>query len=404
MPKLPDFPGVETFTGETYFAPRWPKHAVDLSGKRVAIIGAAATAVQILPIVAHTAAHVGFFQRTPNYVLPGRNYTIDRHEDQAIKAQYDAIRDQTRSHAFGLPMVHSGRTYDSVSDEERQRVFEAGWEAGGFHFCFETFDDILTDMRSNDAASEFVRNKIRAIVKDPQVAEKLCPRYPIFSKRPPSGHFFYEAFNRPNVELVDIAEDPIIEVTAKGIRTGSREHEYDVIIFAIGFDAVTGPLMAIDLRGRGGVTIQSKWAEGPRTHLGIMVDEFPNLFMIMGPQSPFGNIPTIIEAAVDWVGAALDWAQERGIAQSEPRREAAEAWSRYLKAIYDMTMLSSGIEARAWFLGANIEGKAVAPLLHFGGVSTYIGDLRKEIESGFAGLLTEDGSRREASLDATEPA
>ena len=386
IPKQPEFPGADRFRGEIHYAPRWPKEPVDLTGKRIAIIGSAATAVQILPVVATVAAHVSFFQRTPNYVLPGRNYAIGQEQAQSLRRRYPEIGEQTRSHAFGLAMDRTGRTYDSVDDAERRRIFERGWEEGGFHFCFNTFDDLVVDPRSNEAAAEFVRDKIRSIVKDPKTAEALCPKYPFFSKRPPSGHFFYEAFNRDNVELVDISADPIEEITETGIRTASSERDFDVIILAIGFDAGTGPLMNIDLRGRRGLSIRDAWQDGPRTHLGIAVEDFPNMFMILGPQCPFGNLPTVIEGVVEWIGGVIDRVERDGIGEITPKPEAVAEWADYLNQMYRATLLSSGEQVGTWFLGANIPGKPVVALFHFGGVALYLEDIRKEFDRGLPGF------------------
>ncbi len=401
IPKKPEFPGADHFKGEIYYAPQWPKEPVDLNGKRVAIIGSAATAIQILPVIAKVAGHVSFFQRTPNYVLPGRNYEIGEEHAVDIRRRYPAIAAQTRAHAFGLPMDATGRTYDSVDDTERHRIFERGWEEGGFHFCFNTFDDIMVDQRSNHAASSFIREKICAIVKDPATAEALCPTYPFFSKRPPSGHFFYEAFNRDNVTLVDISQNGIQEITEKGVRTAAGEHEVDVIIMAIGFDAVTGPLMNIDMRGRGGVSIQEKWRDGPHTHLGIMVDDFPNMFMILGPQAPFGNIPTVIEGVVEWIGDAIARMEREGTATIEPTAEAVHGWTAYLEQIYRMTLLSSGAEVRTWFLGANIPGKPVAVMFHFGGIALYLADIGKERDGGLPGFFT---VKKASAAELSQPA
>ena len=387
VPKKPEFPGLENFKGEHYFAPIWPKHPVSFEGKRIAIIGSAATAVQLLPVLAKTAGHVHYFQRTPNYVLPGRNYGIHEEEARSLKTHAPEIIERRRQHGFGLPMTSPGRGYADVSDAERQRIFEAGWEEGGFHFCFETFDDILTDQRSNDAASAFVRNKIRAIVKDPATAEALCPRYPMFAKRPPSGHFYYEAFNRSNVTLVDIQNDPIREVTPTGVATETRSFDVDMIIFATGFDAATGPMMAIDIRGRDDTPLRSKWASGPRTHLGLMIDQFPNLFMIMGPQSPFGNIPTIIEGQVEWIKAAIAEVEARGGGTMEPSAEAPAAWNSRLEEIYHMTLLPAGVAVKTWFLGANVPGKPVSVLFFFGGVGNYLDHLQDVTRQGLPDFL-----------------
>ncbi|MEA2625749.1 MAG: hypothetical protein QOD06_1794, partial [Candidatus Binatota bacterium] len=315
LPYMPAFPGLEGFEGDWYVTGRWPKERVDFAGKRVAVIGTGATAVQAIPIIAQTAAHLTVFQRTPNYVLPARNYTMTDDERQSIRARYDEIWEQARKHFFGFAMDVAGRTAADVTPEEHQRILEGGWEIGGFRYIFETFDDIFVDERSNAVASEFVRNKIRAIVKDPATAELLCPKdYPLAGKRPPLGHFYYETFNRENVSLVDVSANPITEITANGVRTGSDEYAADIIVFATGFDAVTGTLRSMDIRGKGGATIGEKWEGGPRTHLGIAVDDFPNLFMICGPQSPFANIPVVIDGIVDWIGQAIRHLRENRLA------------------------------------------------------------------------------------------
>ncbi|RSY82027.1 NAD(P)/FAD-dependent oxidoreductase [Sphingomonas koreensis] len=399
VPKQPDFPGLESFKGEHYFAPQWPKDEVDLEGKRVAIIGSAATAIQILPIAAHAAEHVYYFQRTPNYVLPGRNYSIHSAQGKAFKKRRGELFDQRRSHAFGLPMTMSGRTYDSVGDEERERIFEAGWEDGGFHFCFDTFDDIMTDQRSNDAAADFVRRKIRAIVKDPETARKLTPNYTFFAKRPPSGHFYYETFNRPNVTLVDVQADPIQRVTATGIQTGDEHFEVDVIIFAIGFDAGTGPLMSIDLRGRDGASIRKKWEHGPETYMGLMASGFPNMFMIMGPQSAFGNIPTIIESEVDWISKVMARADAED-ALAEPTPEAEASWNAQLEMIYNATLLPAGVAVKTWFLGANVEGKPISVMFFFGGVSAFLDAIHEVADNGMPGIEFRTAAREGNLADA----
>ena len=264
-----------------------------------------------------------------------------------------------------------------------------GWETGGFRFIFESFDDIFIDERSNEVACEFIRNKIRAIVKDPATAELLCPKdYPLTAKRPPLGHYYYETFNRPNVSLCDISSDPITELTERGVRTATREFEADLIVFATGFDAVTGTLMAMDVRGRRGVTIARKWQDGPRTHLGIMVDGFPNFFMVLGPQSPFANIPVVIDGMVDWIGRALRHMREQGLATFEAKPEAVEAWRKHVDQLVNATVLAKG---RSWFLGDNIPGKPHVTLFHFGGAGVYRRECLAEAERGFEGFVGSKG-------------
>ncbi|HTO08966.1 MAG TPA: NAD(P)/FAD-dependent oxidoreductase [Myxococcota bacterium] len=385
-PYVPPWPGIEKFKGEWYVTGRWPKERVSFAGKRVVVIGTGATAIQAIPIIAQTARHLMVLQRTPNYVLPARNGPLTDEERDAIRRDYDAIWAQAREHFFGFAMDPAGRTIADVTPEEHQRILERGWETGGFRFIFETFDDIFIDDRSNEVAAEFIRNKIRTIVKDPATAELLCPKdYPLTAKRPPLGHFYYETFNRPNVALVDVKDDPITELTERGVRTATREFEADLIVFATGFDAVTGTLTKMDVRGRGGVTIADKWRDGPRTHLGIMVDGFPNLFMVLGPQSPFANIPVVIDGMVDWIGRAIQHLRANRLTTLEPKPEAVEAWRKHVDRLVNATVLSKG---RSWFLGDNIPGKPHVTLFHFGGAGVYRRECLAEAENGFASFFT----------------
>ena len=384
-PYVPPFPGIETFKGEWYVTGRWPKQRVDFAGKRVVVIGTGATAIQAIPIIAETARHLTVLQRTPNYVLPARNGPLTEEQRQAIRRDYDAIWRQAREHFFGFAMDPAGRTIADVTPAEHQRILERGWETGGFRFIFESFDDIFIDEKSNEVASEFIRNKIRTIVKDPATAELLCPKdYPLTAKRPPLGHYYYETFNRGNVSLIDVSGDPITEITAKGVRTASREFEADLIVFATGFDAVTGTLKAVDVRGRSGVTIAEKWKDGPRTHLGIAVDGFPNFFMVLGPQSPFANIPVVIDGMVDCIGKAIRHMRENGLDTLEARPEAVEAWRKHVDALVNATVLSKG---RSWFLGDNIPGKPHVTLFHFGGAGVYRRECLEEAAKGFEGFV-----------------
>jgi cation diffusion facilitator CzcD-associated flavoprotein CzcO len=231
-PYLPDFPGLDAFAGEWYQTGFWPKHDIDFTGKRVAVVGTGASGVQVVPVVALSAAHVTVFQRTPNYVLPARNRPLDEAEQQAIRTDYDNIWDRARQqfYAMDLPMCENGAA--DFSPEDQQRELERAWEIGGFRFLFNTFNDVWLDGTANEIASEFIRSKIRAIVKDPATAELLCPKYPLAAKRPPCGHGYYEAYNRDNVSLVDVSENPITEILPTGLRTATEVYEADIIIFA----------------------------------------------------------------------------------------------------------------------------------------------------------------------------
>lgn len=375
------------FKGAWYMSSKWPKEEVDFRGKKVGIVGSGSTAVQILPVVAKLASQVTMFQRTPNYVLPGRNHPLDSTDMDSIRSRYDAIWEQVRKQAFAFPMETSTIMYDDVDDEQRERLFEFGWEQGGFRYIFETFGDILTDRRTNAAAADFVRRKIRSIVKDPATADLLTPRYPIALKRPPLGNFYYESFNRDNVKLVDVSTHPLIGATGQGLRTAVAEYDFDIIIFAIGFDAVTGPLTKLPVRGRGGQLISEKWAAGPRTHLGIVMDGFPNMFIITGPQSPFSNVPPVIDVAVDWIGQAIARADATQADVIEAKADAVDRWVQLMQDLLDQTLLGEAVELKSWFMGANIPGKAHAPLHYFGGASGYFDEIAKSLDTGFANDL-----------------
>jgi cyclohexanone monooxygenase len=385
--RKPDFAGLEKFKGEWHQTSSWPKTTVKFAGRRVAVIGTGATGVQVIPIVAHEADHVTVFQRTPNYVIPGRNYHIPPQKLAEVRRDYDQIWQQARGQVFGLAMPAAGRSVKDVKDHAHHlRILDQGWETGGFHFVFTTFDDVLLDQKSNDVMSEFVRSKIRTVVNDEKTAEMLSPRYPILAKRPPLGHFYYEAFNRPNVQLVDVGGDNGIQTfTENGLRTGNGdEYEFDMVIFAIGFDAATGALAEIDIRGENDVPLKDVWAKGLVSHLGITVKGFPNMFVVTGPQSPFANIPVIIDNTATWIGRAITYLQQEKKTRLEPTREAEKAWADHVKGVFDMTLLpASAAETRSWYVGANVPGKPQNVLFYFGGVGNYFDACEKEAAAGF---------------------
>jgi cyclohexanone monooxygenase len=388
VPHRPRFPGIDSFRGEVYQTGSWPKEKVDFTGKRVGIIGAGASAVQAIPVIAQEAAHLTVFQRTPNFVVPAQNHPLGDEQIAQIKADYPRIWEQAKAHVFGFPMSPAGRMYDDVTDEEREQIFEKGWRDGGFHYVFETFDDIILDQRCNDAAAEFIRHKIRETVKDPVTAELLCPKgYPYVSKRPPAGNGYYETYNRDNVSLVDVLTNPITEITADGIRTGADEHQVDVLVFATGFDAVTGPLNRIDITGVGGHKLAEEWSTGPQTYLGIANPGFPNLLFICGPQSAYANIPVVVEKVVWTIGQALERMARQGLDRIEATPEAAEAWKAHVNEVLNMTLLPKGEKVGSWYLGANIPGKPRSPLFYFGGAGVYAQKLESVTASDFDGFV-----------------
>ncbi|KAK5168117.1 uncharacterized protein LTR77_006685 [Saxophila tyrrhenica] len=378
------FKGADNFKGESYKTFAWPKEQVSYKGKRVAVIGTGATAVQIIPQVAYQAKELTVFQRTPNYVLPARNHPLTEEQSNAIKESYDEVWQQARSQSFGMHMTDSKQTMkDMKSKEQHRRVLEYGWEVGGFRFIFETFGDLIVSQESNDVASDFVREKIRTTVKDEETAEKLVPDYPIFAKRPPLGHSYFETFNRPHVKLVSVRENGIDEITEKGVRLeDGEEYEFDVIIYAIGFDASTGALATMDVRANEDMTLGEHWSQQLETFLGICVEHYPNMFMISGPQSPFANLPVVIDGAVDWIARAISYMEKNGYSSCEPTHEAQEQYCKQLNDVYEATVLPKAARQA----GANIPGKNISPLFWFGGVGPYFELCNKEVDNNWPGL------------------
>ena len=384
-PYKPDFPGIDEFAGEWYLTGNWPKQPVSFTGKRVAVIGTGATAVQAIPLIAQTAAEVTVFQRTPNYVLPARNAPLTDYEREAYRANYDTIWEKTRRHFFAFDFEAAGRNVADVDEAERRRILERYWETGTFRFLFETFDDIFTDEQANEVVAEFVREKIHAIVEDPATAELLCPKdHPLGAKRPPLGHFYYETYNRENVHLVSVRDNPITAISRNGVMVGETEYPADIIVFATGFDAVTGTLKQMDLRGRNGVTLNEHWAAGPQTYLGICADGFPNLFMVGGPQSPFANIPVVIDGCVEWIGRALGHLRDGRHRTIEPTPQAVAAWGRHMDDLVNQTVLPRA--AGSWFMGGNIPGKPRVVLFYFGGAGAYRDECNAAADRGFEGF------------------
>ncbi|MBA3745059.1 NAD(P)/FAD-dependent oxidoreductase [Sporichthya sp.] len=385
----PPFPGLDSFRGEWMMTAKWPKEPVDFAGKKVVLIGTGATGVQLIPVVARDAAQLTVLQRTPNYVVPTRNHALEPNHLAEIKRNYDKIWAQTDVQVFAFAMDAANRMSTDVPKDQWNQVFDAGWEAGGFRFLFETFDDLLVNTEVNEAAAEYVRNKIRAIVKDPATADLLCPTYYYGGKRPPMGTHYYESFNRENVKLVSVANNAITDVTETGVRLADGTvHEADVIVFALGFDAMTGALAQMNVRGTDGRTLQEKWNPEPATFMGITVDGYPNFFMLSGPQSPFANIPVVIDKSVKFIGGAIRKAQSVGADVIEPTAEAASAYNEHCKMLLDFnTIIKSGTSQHSWFLGANVEGKSQSAVyFYFGGAAGFFGELNGVMEKDFEGL------------------
>lgn len=368
--RLPDIPGIGDFAGKIYHTGQWPHEGVDFTGSRVAVIGTGSSAIQAIPVIAREAEHLTVFQRTPNFSIPSRNGPMTEDYAQEWKRDYPARRGAARKMRTGILYNLSATPALEVSEAERRAEYEARWAAGGTAFM-AAFADLLTNKAANDTAAEFVREKIRAMVKDPAVAEILVPKnHPIGTKRICVDTAYYETFNRPNVRLVDVRTSPITRITKQGVEAGGESHAVDSIVFATGFDAMTGTILAIDITGREGVPLRQVWADGPRTHLGLMVAGFPNLFMITGPGSPsvLSNMIVSIEQHVDWVSDALAHLRAEGLGVMETTLPAQEAWVAHVNEVANRTLYP---QANSWYMGANIPGKPQLFMPYVGGVGTY---------------------------------
>ena len=381
----PPFPGVAGFSGESYITGHWPAHAVDFVDKRVAVIGTGASAVQSIPIIAADAQRLTVFQRTANYVLPARNVALDDWQRNAIKRNYDHLKELISHHPFALAQELPNRLFSETPPERREAAFERAWELGDFQFIFFTYDDMLTNPEANAMGAEFVRKKIRAIVQDPATAEILTPRnHPIFSKRPPVGVNYYETYNRPNVDIVDLKANAITRIVPEGIELADGTvHELDMIVYALGFDAATGSMSRIDCRGRDGESLREKWLRAPDTFLGLTVEGFPNMFMLSGPGAQFSNFPPAIEGQAEWIGRAITHTRDRGAETMEPTGAAADQWQATITQIAEATLVPMGAEAGSWIYGQNIPGKPKAAYFFLGGVPMYIQMINAEAEAGY---------------------
>jgi cation diffusion facilitator CzcD-associated flavoprotein CzcO len=383
---VPDIPGLERFQGRWYHTARWPREGVDFTGRRVGLIGTGSTGIQAAPVIAAQARHLTVFQRTPNFSVPAR-HAVFRPEHQAeIKRNYKQIFQRTRESPAGFPYFPIERRTMDVSPEEREQILEGLWEEGGFKFLWGGFSDLTLDPAANQIASEFIRDKIRQIVKDPRTAELLCPKdHPYGSKRPPIDTDYYQTFNRDNVSLVDIRSSPIQEITPTGLRTRDAEYELDVLVFATGFDAMTGSLLRMDLRGAGGRRLADAWVEGPRTYLGLQVAGFPNLFMITGPGSPsvLVNMPVAIEQHVDWIAECIAYMREHGKTRVEVSESAQDAWGQHVAEVAEMTLIG---RANSWYVGANIPGKPRVVMPYTGGQPLYRERCEAVKKTGYEGF------------------
>jgi cation diffusion facilitator CzcD-associated flavoprotein CzcO len=368
---VPKFPGLEDFAGDWYHTGQWPHEGVDFTGERVGMIGTGSTGIQAAPVIAASAKHLTVFQRTANYSVPARNAPLTAEFRQYIKEHAGEIRVATQETINGMAFKIEPRLAVETPPKEREKIYEAAWERGGLQFR-AAFQDMMIDKRANDTAADFVKRKIRSIVKDPKTAAILSDiDHPYAAKRPPIDSNYFETYNRRNVTLVDLRQAPIDRITRAGICTTEAEYPVDIIVFATGFDAMTGPMLRMDIRGRGGVALKDVWEAGPRNYLGLQVAGFPNLFTITGPGSPsvLCNMPVAIEQHADWITDCIRHLHDSGLERIEARADAMDKWIAEVNEAAHKTVLP--LAKHSWYLGANIPGKPRVFMPYAGGMLRY---------------------------------
>jgi cyclohexanone monooxygenase len=383
---LPNIPGRDSFAGASYHTGRWPHEGVDFTGQRVGVIGTGSSAIQSIPLIAEQAAELFVFQRTPTYSVPAHNRPLDPEERARIKADYAAFREANKltPTAIGGRLASTERGALEVPDEERRAIYEARWAEGGLTYL-GAFTDLLVDAEANATAADFIRERIEEVVDDPDVAKKLMPDTVVGCKRMCVDTGYYATYNRPNVHLVDLRETPIEEITPEGIRTTDQQRDLDAIVFATGFDAMTGALNRIDITGRDGLLLRDAWEAGPRTYLGLGVAGFPNLFIVTGPGSPsvLTNMLVSIQHHVEWITDCIGRLRDQGVRRIEATPDAQDQWVDYVNTVADFTLFPS---CNSWYLGANVPGKprVFMPLLGFPPYVERCADVAEKDYEGFA--------------------
>jgi len=386
--QIPAIEGIDSYKGRTFHTGAWPHEKVDFTGERIAVIGTGSSGIQAIPVLAREAAHVTVFQRTPNYSLPSQNCPMTDEYERSWKEHYTDLRENMRSSFHGSLKDLNDRPALSVSETERQETYQKRWDIGGTPFL-GSFNDLLTDKEANDTAAEFVRQQIKKIVKDPATADLLGPKtYPIGTKRICVDSGYFETYNRDNVDLVDISETPIERFTPDGLVVDGKHYAVDSVVFATGFDAMTGTLFRVDIRGRGGQALKEKWEAGPRTYLGLMSEAFPNMFMITGPGSPSvkSNMIISIEQHVDLVTDSLVHMRANGLETMEPERQAEDDWVDHVQEAANRTLFPL---ANSWYMGSNIPGKPRLFTPYIGGVGRYRQICEQMVADGYKGFRFE---------------
>ena len=391
----PDFPGLDDFTGECYHTGRWPQEPVSFEGKRVGVIGTGSSGVQAVPEIAREAAHLTVFQRTPQYSIPARNRPLEPELMQYARENWDEVRAKMNAHPVGMPFETTTRLGAEDTPEQRQALYEELWQKGSFNLLFGSYADLLTNKETNRTLADFIRAKIRECVKDPEIAEKLMPDYYLGTKRQVLDNGYYETFNRDNVTLVDLREDPIQTVTSTGVRTETSDHPLDMIVMATGFDAISGTLLRLNPKGRGGVGLKEKWSSRFDNYLGMAIADFPNLFMIHGPGSPsvLYNMPLGAERETEWIGNCVQYLRERGLGAIEATPDAEKDWDKEVNELANETLYPL---TDSWYTGANIPGKPRQFCVHLGG-PLYFQRISEAAAKGYEGFVFEEENNVDVS-------
>ena len=390
VPLVPPFPGRERFKGQIVHTAQWPKEGVDLKGKRVGVIGTGATGIQVIQTIASEVGHLTVFQRTANYTIPMRNPKYDDADRAELRAQYPALKKRVQGTFAGFDYDFDSRDFLTLSSEERQKKMQELWDDGSLSFWIGSFQGVFVDEQVNAEFSEFVRDRIRARINDPKVADMLVPTDHGFgTRRVPLETKYYEAFNRDNVTLVNARATPIESLTETGVKTSAAEYPLDILIFATGFDAGTGALTKTDVRGRDGVLLRDAWAtDGIRTTMGLQVHGYPNLFMTMAPFSPaaaFCNVPTCVQQQVDWITDCIQFVRDQGRHSIEPSQETEAQWVAHHDELANIMLVS---KTNSWYMGSNVAGKPRRLLAYAGGVGTYRDKCDQVKASGYEGFVT----------------
>lgn len=368
---IPSIPGLDDFRGQYYHTGTWPHEGVNFAGKRVGQIGTGSTGIQCVPVIAAEADHLTLFQRTANFSIPAHNGPMDPDLREDVKKNPDFYKELVRSTTNGHPFRIAPRKVSDVDEQEQTEIYEKAWAKGGLRFR-AAFEDLLSNQEANDTAADFIKAKIKEIVKDPETAEKLADiDHPFATKRPPIDTHYFESFNRDNVSLVDVRARPITHIDETGIATTDGHHEVDIIVFATGFDAMTGSLLRMNITGSHGLSLAEAWSEGPKTYLGLQVAGFPNMFTLTGPGSPsvLCNMPVAIEQHVEWVTQCISFMKDNDLGRIEPKAHQCEEWAKEVNKAADATLLPKA--KHSWYLGANVPGKPRMFMPYAGGFAHY---------------------------------